>query len=408
VPVTASNVFKTAAMMKEMMAGYYAAGEEARQKGIPVAWVTAVFPVEIIYAAGLFPYYPENFGAVAAARKVADQLSAVAEARGYAHDLCGYARCGIGDAHAAEHPVGRILKPDLLFCCNTQCGSLPKWFEVAGRFYDAPYFLLDAPQVGHETDQLCISYFVEQLHELIAFIEQFTGSKFDYDRLTEVLALSNEACRLWNEVLDTAALRPAPFGFFDACFHMAPIVTWRGTVQAVNYYRALQEEVAARIEKGIHAIPGERFKIYFDHIPCWPRLRWFSDLFASHGALVAVSQYTHSWAYSFDLNRPLESLAESYTHEFVNRCFDHRVGRKMNFMKKYGIDGFVLFSNRSCKPNALGLYDKRKQISEKTGLPGVVFEADMSDLRFFSEAQVLAKLEPFFEQLSRTKSGEED
>jgi benzoyl-CoA reductase/2-hydroxyglutaryl-CoA dehydratase subunit BcrC/BadD/HgdB len=398
--VTERNAFKTAELMKEMMARYYAAGKESISKGIPVAWVTAVFPVEIIYAAGLFPYYPENFGAVAAARKVADRLSAVAEARGYAHDLCGYARCGIGDAYATEHPIGEILKPDVLFCCNTQCGSLLKWFEVAGRFYKAPFFLLDAPQVGFETDGLCKRYFVEQLHELIEFIEKLTGNRFDYDRLSAVLALSNEACRLWNEILETAALKPAPFGFFDACFHMAPIVTWRGTAEAVDYYRALKEEVEERIEKGIHAIPGERYKIYFDHIPCWPKLRWFSELFASHGALVAVSQYTHSWAYSFDLEHPLESLAESYTHEFVNRCFDYRVQRKINFMQKYGIDGFVLFSNRSCKPNAFGLYDKRRLISERTGLPGVVFEADMSDLRFFSEAQVLAKLDPFFEQLS--------
>jgi benzoyl-CoA reductase/2-hydroxyglutaryl-CoA dehydratase subunit BcrC/BadD/HgdB len=68
-------------------------------------------------------------------------------------------------------------------------------------------------------------------------------------------------------------------------------------------------------------------------------------------------------------------------------------------MKKYNCDGFVLFSNRSCKPNAFGLYDKRNIISKLTGLPGAVFEADMSDLRFFSESQVRAELEPFFEQL---------
>ena len=61
---------------------------------------------------------------MAAARKVADKLSLSAEAKGYSHDLCGYARCGIGDAYASEHPVGEIVKPNLLFCCNTQCGSL--------------------------------------------------------------------------------------------------------------------------------------------------------------------------------------------------------------------------------------------------------------------------------------------
>jgi len=398
--VTEKNVFKTAGLMKEMMKKYNEAGRKAKDDGRLVAWVTAVFPVELIYAAGLFPYYPENFGAVAAARKVAHELSAAAEEKGYARDLCGYARCGIGDAYSEEHPVGKILEPDLLFCCNTQCGSLSKWFEVAGRYYQSPYFLLDSPRVGLETDQLCIEYFVEQLHEMIEFIEKQTGQPFDYDRLREVLNLSNEACQLWNEVLDSAALKPAPFGFFDACFHMAPIVTLRGTRDAVNYYQALKKEIDERIENGITAIPEERHKIYFDHIPCWPKLRWFSDLFASRGALVVASQYTHSWAYSFDLERPLESLAENYTHEFVNRCFEYRVQRKISFMEKYNVDGFVLFSNRSCKPNAFGLYAKSKLIREKTGLPGVVFEADMADLRLFSEDQVLAKLEPFFEQLN--------
>ena len=381
------------------MADYYQQGAEAKEKGIPVAWVTAVFPVEIIYAAGLFPFYPENFGAVASARKLADKFSGIAETKGYAHDLCAYARCGLGDAHGEEHPIGEIVKPDMLLCCNTQCGSLSKWFEVASRFYKAPYFLLDAPQIGMEADNLCNQYYTAQLKELISFLEGYTGKKFDYDRLREVMALSNEACRLWNEVLEAAVLKPAPFGFFDACFHMAPIVTWRGTQHAVNYYRALRDELQTRTENKIYSIKNERYKLYFDHIPLWPKMSWFSEICASHNALVAVSQYTHSWAYNFDLERPLESLSENYTEEFVNRVFDHRVERKIKLMERYGVDGFMLFSNRSCKPNAFGLYDKKNIISSKTGLPGVVFEADMSDLRFFSESQVLARLESFFEQL---------
>jgi len=102
-----SEPFKTAALMKDLMAKYYNRGEECRREGIPVVWVTAVFPVEIIYAMDLFPYYPENFGAVASARKVADKLSEVAERQGYFSDLCGYARCGLGDAYTCEHPVGK-------------------------------------------------------------------------------------------------------------------------------------------------------------------------------------------------------------------------------------------------------------------------------------------------------------
>ena len=395
-----SEPFKTAALMKDLMANYYAQGEKCRQEGIPVVWVTAVFPVEIIYAMNLFPYYPENYGALASARKVADKLSEVAERRGYFSDLCGYAKCGLGDAYSTEHLVGQILPPDLLLCCNTQCSSLPKWFEVAGRFYNKPYFLLDSPLVEDEASaEPNQKYFLHQLRELIDFLEVFTQRRLDYDRLKEVLELSSEACRLWNDCLDMAALKPAPFGFFDACFHMAPIVVWRGTKEAVDYYRQLKAELEERVEKKVYAIPNERHKIYFDHIPVWPRLRWFSDQFAANNSLVAVSQYTHGWAHKFDLTRPLQSLAEVYIDQQVNHGFNFRINRKIEFMKRYHCDGFVLFSNRSCKPNSFGLYDKSKMITEMTGLPGVIFEGDMSDLRFFSEGQVETLLETFFERL---------
>lgn len=401
-----SAPFKTAGLLKDLMAQYYAKGEENRKLGVPVAWVTAVFPVEIIYAMDIFPYYPENFGALAAARKVGDKLSEYAEQRGYFNDLCGYARCGIGDTYADDHPVGNILTPDLLVCCNTQCGSLPKWFEAAGRYHKAPYFLLDSPLIENEVSALGKQYFIDQLWEMVDFLESTTGKKFDINRLKEVLKLASEATQLWNDCLDMAALKPAPFGFFDACFHMAPIVTWRGTQVAVDYYKALKEELEERVVKGITAIPNERFKIYFDHIPVWPRLRWFSDLFAENDALVVASQYTHSWAHKFDVNRPMESLAEVYTEQFVNRGFEYRIKLKMDFMERYNCDGFVLFSNRSCKPNSFGLYDKRQVITERTGKPGVVFEADMSDQRFFSPGQIQTRLEAFFEGLKLYKNEE--
>ncbi|WP_034143314.1 2-hydroxyacyl-CoA dehydratase subunit D [Desulfosporosinus sp. BICA1-9] len=398
-----SEPFKTAGLMKELMAKYYARGEECRRESIPVVWVTAVFPVEIVYAMDLFPYYPENFGALAAARKVADKLSEAAESKGYFQDLCGYARCGLGDAYTSEHLVGQILSPDLLLSCNTQCGSLPKWFEAAGRFYKAPYFLLDSPLIENGVSDHSKNYVIHQLQEMIEFLEVNTKRRFDFDRLQEVLKLSNEACQLWNDCLEMAALKPAPFGFFDACFHMAPIVTWRGTQMAVDYYRQLKQELEERVEKKIYAIPNEQYKIYFDHIPVWPRLRWFSDMFAANNALVVASQYTHSWAMKFDLAHPLQTLAEVYSESFVNRGFDYRVKLKLDFIKHYNCDGFVLFSNRSCKPNSFGLYDKRKQITELTGLPGMVFEADMSDTRFLQEGQVQSLLQAFFERLGNKK-----
>ena len=68
-------------------------------------------------------------------------------------------------------------------------------------------------------------------------------------------------------------------------------------------------------------------------------------------------------------------------------------------MRRYGVDGFILFSNRSCKPCSFGLYDKRRLLMERAGIPGIVLETDMADLRYFNETQVAERLEMLFEQL---------
>jgi len=390
---------KVVTHLKEIMGRYYAGAEEAKKSGQPVVWVTAVSPVEIIVAMDLFPYYPENFGTLVASKKLTHEYSQEAEARGFFPDLCGYARAGLGDWLREEHPVGRLVPSDLVVCCNAQCNSLTKWFEVGARWHSAPYFLLDVPLALPDTKSAVIQYVKNQLEELINFLEHHTGRRLSLDRLVEVMDLANRACRLWKEILEMAALRPAPFSFFDACIHMGPIVTWRGTELAVEYYRRIKAELEECAARGEYPVPEEKYKLYWDHIVIWPRIRWLSEFFARHKALVACSQYTHAWAREFDLARPLESLAETYALEFVNRSFQERLELKAALMRRYGVDGFILFSNRSCKPCSFGLYDKRRLLMERAGIPGIVLETDMADLRYFNETQVAERLEMLFEQL---------
>ncbi|OPX81299.1 MAG: Benzoyl-CoA reductase subunit B [Pelotomaculum sp. PtaB.Bin013] len=101
------------------------------------------------------------------------------------------------------------------------------------------------------------------------------------------------------------------------------------------------------------------------------------------------------------MNRPLESLVKNHTEVFINRGYEYRLEQKISLMNEFKVDGFILFSNRSCKPKALGLYDKYNIISERTGLPGVIFEADMSDERYFNEEYIKNLFGEFFDRLER-------
>lgn len=379
------------------------AAGQARGADTPVAWVTAVYPAELVRACGFYPYYPENFGAAAAAKKATAALSRAAEARGFDADLCGYARAGLGECLTPEHPAGVMPKPQVILGANNQCGTLASWFAAAARDFGVPYFLLDFPPVFGSLGEPVQSYLHAQMLELAAFLALNGGTSLDLDQLSGIIELANGACDLWRQILALAKLRPAPFGFIDACVYMAAIVTMRGTPEAVEYYQLLKAELSDLENRGYMAVPGERYKVYWDHIPVWPRLRWTADIFAAHGVLVATSQYAEAWYYHFDPSRPLESLAESYAMAFVNRDFEERLRQKQVLMAEYGVDGFVLLSNRSCKATSVGLYDKQRELTRRTGLPGVVLEADMADLVFFDEAQLSERLEVFFARLDQAK-----
>ncbi|MDT3700525.1 MAG: 2-hydroxyacyl-CoA dehydratase family protein [Thermincola sp.] len=389
---------KADAILKDMMARYYIRAEEESGKN-NLAWITAEFPVEILYAMNILPYYPENFAVKCASRRRADELMAVTEKKGFSQHLCSYARIGLGAAYWEDNPVERLPKPALLLPANVQCFSLPKWFELMAVHYKVPFFMLDTSFLEEGVTPQACDYFTLELHEMVKFLEQNTGKRLDYQRLETVLTYSAQACRLWNEILDLGALIPATLTCFDMAIYMAPIVTLRGTEDAVKFYSLLKEELLALAQEGVAAVPGEKYRIYWHGIPLWHRLRYFAEYFTEHKAAAVTALYMLSWGYEFDSRKGLATLAENYLKTFINRSWDYRIDQIIKIVDKYKIDGLVLFANHSCKSDTFGLYDVKKTLNKKLGLPVVVFEADMCDDRYFNEQLIKNKLDHFFEQM---------
>ena len=59
-----------------------------------------------------------------------------------------------------------------------------------------------------------------------------------------------------------------------------------------------------------------------------------------------------------------------------------------------------MHSNRSCKPYSVGMYRLQQEVTDLTGKPGVVIEADQNDPRVYAEAQVETRLEAFIESMT--------
>ena len=395
---------KSVSRMKEIMTHYYIEAKTAEQTGKKVAWITSGGPVEFLIAMDVIPVYPENHGAMIGASKMGIGLCEKAEEMGYSRDLCSYARSDIACAQTNGGPIGGLPKPDFLVCCNNICGTVLKWYEVQARYYNVPLFILDTPITHTTFDDDMRRYVTRQSEEYIHFLEKACGRPFDYDRMAQVGALSIRAQELWQAILDTTINRPSPMTCFDAFFHLAMIVTLRGTQTCVDYYESLLAEMKDRVAQGIGMLPVEKYRLVWDNLPIWYRLRWLSNKFMERSACLVADTYTSGWVSWMPPENTTDFLGfmgESYSRIFLNSGTDLMAENIIKMVKKYDADGVVFHSNRSCKPYSFGQYDIQKIVRKKLGIPTLMIEADMVDERSFSESQIETRIDAFIEMLKK-------
>lgn len=399
--------------MRKLLIDYYKKAKLARYTFKKVAWITSGGPVEPLIAMDIIPIYPENHGAMIGARKMGVELSEVAESMGYSQDLCSYFRSDVGQAVTHGGPIppirflakGGLPKPDILVCCNNICGTVLKWYEVQARYFNVPLIFLDTPYNYDGPLDHIIDYVKRQFEELIPQIEKATRRRWSDKKAEKVAVLSERGVKLWMEVLTMCRHKPAPMSCFDAFFFLAPIVSLRGTQVVVDFYEGLLEEMKRFVEQGVGAVENEKYRLVWDNIPIWYKVRRLSKTLAGHGACLVADTYTNAWADNeIDPNAPFESMARAYATIFLNRNIESKVDNFCRLIDKYDADGFVMHSNRSCKPYSFGQFDIKEAVSRRTGLPGLIIEADMVDQRSYSDAQVETRIQAFIETLAERKA----
>lgn len=411
--MTEAPALQSGYVLKDIMEKYYFQVAAAPYQEQPVGWITAGGPVELLYAMDILPYYPENHSALCGARKVAVDLCQVAEGLGYSLDVCAYARCDFGYIHPSEgglkSPLGFLTPPTFVIGTNNQCGTVTKWYEVLSRHFNVPFIMIDAPFVKDEQapdrdGSWAIDYVEEQLWDAVRKLESITGRTLSEEKLTETVLLSRRTSDLWSKALHLAANRPSPWTAFDQFYHMSAIVTLRGHQQSVDYYEKLVAELEDRVEKGIGAVADEKYRLLFDNIPPWYKIRDLSRRFASLGASVVASPYTNAWVHCVDTAKsPMRALAENYLASYPNRSIRYKARLAMDFIKEYQADGFVLHSARSCKPFSLMQNGVIRIVEEELGVPCTMIDGDIVDSRFYSDAQVTTRIEAFVETLAARK-----
>ena len=377
---------------------------------------------ELLLAFDMLPVLPEINALQSGMRGKSAEYISIAEKLGHSEDVCTYVKSDIGMLKSGNiGPTGqRLPNPDLLLLSYTGCFTFVKWFELLREEYHCPVAMLHVPyQADGKITDAMRQYVVDQLRgTIIPMLEKISGKPYDEDRLKACLELSARAEDDLVFVLQSAKHRPSPIdAYFGAVYYVGPIFSsFRGTPEAVDYYRELRSEIDERMRLGKGPVtpdgdmPAERYRIVVEGPPNWTSFRQFWKMFSDEGAVSVASTYTkvggvYDMGFRHDPSRPLETMAEYCLGCYTNMSLPARIDLLTHYVSEYHADGFLINSVKSCNSFSAGQLHILREVEARSGRPGGFIESDLVDPRYFSAANIKNRLESYFQMLEQKRAG---
>ena len=375
---------------------------EAKKNGIPVAWVSSNFPVEIPETLGIATVYPENQAAGIAARGAGERMCNVAEAEGYSNDICAYARISMAYAKLKSCPEQDVAMPDVVLCCNNICNCMTKWYENIARMCNIPLIMVDIPYNNTvEVSDSAVKYVRAQFDNAIHELEKLTGKKFDEKKFEDACKHANRTAQNWLKVCDYLQYKPAPMSGFDLFNHMADVVTARGKEAAADAFELLAQDLEQNIKEGTSTLPfPEKYRVMFEGIPCWPKLPNLFKPLKENG--VNVTAVVYAPAFGFVYNN-MDEMARAYYKAPNSVCIEQGVAWREGICRDNKVDGVLVHYNRSCKPWSGYMAEMQRRFTKDLGVPCAGFDGDQADPRNFNEAQYATRVQGLVEAMEANK-----
>jgi len=364
--------------------------------------------VEIAYAAGIQPGFPENYACICAAKHTSMVYCETAEGENYTPDICSYCRNNLGYFYGSGEtpPVGGIGEPDLFLLTTCACTHYFKWWDALSEIYSKPLVYVNTPRVMEpkSVPDYYLNYAMKEIEGAIANIENIVGVKITNDQLSKAVMLSGKIVDYWKKLLELQKAVPCPINLPDISNALFVLIVLAGTQQGADLMEAIYDETSKRVAagKGVLSKEEERHRLLWLNIPFWYNLGIFG-YFEERGCVFPFSDYTqYIWGTTrMDASKPIESLARKALGGELNTSLDDQIEKMLNDIRDYQIDGVIAHSNRSCRILSVGIPDAAEIIRAELNIPVLVLDGDHTDERIYSDANVMNRIDAFLEMLGK-------
>jgi benzoyl-CoA reductase subunit B len=421
----------------------YQAGSEAKAKGRPVAWVMLEnWANPILSAMGVITVYPENYSSLCASQSLAGPFLERSDVEGYPSHLCGYARACVGYSARMvelegkippEAPSGGMPKPDLLVGSGRVCDARFKWFQSLGRYFDAPVWILEAPEPSARESLVegnyenNVKFLVNELKQFVSFLEKLLNKKMDWSKLEFTGNGTYEINRLRWEMNKLREAIPGPMHTRDFWTVMSAAL-YRGAANptaVIEGHQKMYDEIKHRVEHRISAINRpEKYRLAFEGLPPWHSLGFLDELAERGWNFVCEDRYSPSLPIKIDLTKysdPMERYVRSHYQSLADTImeeFGHEEGPKvieetrregtarrlrLKYIRDHKCDGVLLHVLLSCRATTTGLSLFQDQLMDTYKVPSLAIEGDIIDTSLFNPIEAMRKAEAFEETMEHYK-----
>ncbi len=373
----------------------------ARENGKGIAWVSFCFVPEIFWAMDLIPVPMEaTFGILSGMPKGIMEYLDISE-RFVPDHICAANKGMIGAA-----VTGDIIRPDVIVHASQPCDSGISSYTNVAEYMGVPYFCVDTP---YWQDEATFEYLGEEMERLVAFLEETTGRKMDFDRLREAVKYSNQAHEYYLKINELRKLKPSPLPGALLGHNAGSFLAMAGTPELVDYCRAQYEYALARVARGEAQVPDEKLRLAWVYVAVMHYPGLFDWLEKEHKAVVVMDMLAHY------INTPVEDLStpKKLYRGLAEKLANMPMAREsrgplayyaeavMDVCRDYNCDAAVFSGHMACKHGWAVIKLIKDRVQEELGIPMMVFDLDCFDPRVTSHETVRGKLNDF---LSMVKS----
>lgn len=176
---------------------------DAHKNGKKLVFFGGPVPVDIIAAFDCVPVYLDTVPIrlspnTALAGKFIDSAERYVPA-----STCGLCKTYLGAALEEQYGVW----PDAFVYCAVPCDSSRVTYPNMERIFDCPSFGFDYP---FRRDDRAHEYVADQIEQFVVWMEEFTGTKLDWDKVRYHLEISNQNFELQGKCADLRKNKPCP------------------------------------------------------------------------------------------------------------------------------------------------------------------------------------------------------